>query len=223
MLNGTPLPVLLTVIVLACPSVLRAQPPPSAPPAAAAWEIEPYVGVARHSPAGSHLGATANRDHVFLAVHLTGAIVRWQRLTVAYAPELVPLLLVSNTPTYHTATLRDTFTIRIPDGRKAVAGVGLSPVGFEGRVRVAPRLRLYAATATGIVMFTRATPVPNARSFNFTFEFGGGGDYRIRRAWWLRLGYKFHHFSNANSAPDNPGVDAKVFMVGLAHAIGKGQ
>jgi hypothetical protein len=37
---------------------------------------------------------------------------------------------------------------------------------------------------------------------------------------WLRVGYKFHHLSNAKTAPSNPGVDAKVFLVGLERAIG---
>ena len=36
----------------------------------------------------------------------------------------------------------------------------------------------------------------------------------------LRVGYKFHHLSNAFTAPLNPGIDAAVFLVGFERAIG---
>ena len=210
----------LVIVLLLAPAVAWAQEPPTAA-ADPTWEIEPYVGVARNSPAGTHLGATPDRNHLFLGVHVTGTLLRWHRLAIAYAPEVIPLLALSDNPTYHSVS-QMSFDIRVQDGQKAVAGIGISPVGFEARVRLASRVRLYAATAAGIVMFTRATPVPDARSLNFTFEVGGGGDYQLCRGWWLRVGYKFHHLSNANSAPQNPGVDANAVTIGLGHAVGKG-
>ncbi len=36
----------------------------------------------------------------------------------------------------------------------------------------------------------------------------------------LRLGYKFHHLSNAKSAIRNPGVDGKVWLVGIERTFG---
>src|SRR5205814_2730809 len=107
------------------------------------------------------------------------------------------------------------------DGRGAVAGFAVSPVGFEGRLNLGSRVRLYSATAAGFVMFTRPTPDLETRRFNYTFEYGGGAECRVGAAWWLRIGYKFHHFSNAFSKFDNPGVDANVLMVGLGRAVGK--
>ncbi len=211
----------LFVVALIWPSLAAAQNLSERSGTPVPWEVEPYVGAAAHSPAGTHLGATPGRNHLFVGVHITGRILAWKELAIAYAPELLPLLLVSDTPTYHTVTLAQMGSYRQPDGRKTVAGFGFSPVGFEGRVGIGPRVRAYIATATGVVMFTRATPVPDARRFNYTFEVGGGVDYQVRRGWWLRAGYKFHHFSNANSALDNPGVDAKVLMIGVARGIGR--
>ena len=203
--------------MLALPAVARAQ-------AERTWEIAPYVGVARHSPAGTHLGQEPGRNHLFLGVHLTAALLRARGFTLAFAPEIVPLLLVSDNPTYHVVRRPDVaelFQERVIDGQRTVAGVGGSPIGFEGRLLVGPRLRVYIATAAGFLMFTRATPDPYARAFNYSFEFGGGLDYRLRHAWIVRVGYKFHHFSNGNSALSNPGVDAEVVMIGLAHGVGR--
>jgi opacity protein-like surface antigen len=221
-MTRTKLQSLLLLVLLLCPSFARAQDRPADPAADPPWEIEPYVGIAWNSPAGTHLGTTPNRDHLFVGVHITATLLRWRRFAIAYAPELVPLLVVSNNPIYHTVSAQGLLSYRVVDGRKAVAGMGLSPVGFETRVHLGSHLRLYSASAAGIVMFTRSTPVPDARSFNFTFEVGGGGEYRIRRGLWLRVGYKFHHLSNGNSAQENPGVDANVWMIGLARAVGKG-
>ena len=217
------LPLILTLLL--CPPLARAQNSGVVQSTEPAWEIEPYIGVARDSPAGTHLGMTAGYDHFFLAAHLTGTILRWQRLTIAYAPEVVPLLMVSGHPTFEIPEsgllVVPGSPPSFPQGIRRVAGIGGSPVGFEGRVRVASRVRLYTATAAGLIMFARPAPLPDSRRLNYTFEVSGGGELLVHRGWWLRVGYKFHHFSNGNSAPDNPGVDAKVVMIGIAHRLGR--
>lgn len=197
-------PLIAGVLLLVGAGPALAQSPP---PADRPLELEPYVGIARHSPVGGFLGQTPDRNHLFFGLHMTATVARWQWLTIGYAPE-VALIVVSNTPT-------------TSDGVAPVAGFAVSPIGFEGRVGVGNRWRVYGATAAGFVMFTRPTPVPESRRFNYTFELGFGADYRVADDWWLRVGYKFHHFSNAYSAPENPGVDGKVLMVGLGHALGK--
>jgi hypothetical protein len=217
-------PLLLFLLLSSSPA--RAQDSPATQPSEPTWEIEPYVGVARHSPAGTHLGTTPDRNHLFLGVHVTGTAIRWRRLVVAYAPEVVPLLLLSNTPTLaktdpsqglDPSSVDSTFY----GGVRTVAGIAVSPVGFEARVRVGGRLRLYTAMAAGFAVFGVPVPLPGARRFNYTFEGGGGMDFRFRLGWWLRAGYKFHHLSNGNSSRINPGVDAKVVMIGISHGIGR--
>src|SRR5437773_5765595 len=64
------------------------------------WEAGPYVGVARHSLVGTHWGVTPDRNHLFIGVHITVNMVRSRRWTFGYAPEVVPLLLISNNPKY---------------------------------------------------------------------------------------------------------------------------
>jgi hypothetical protein len=100
-------------------------------------------------------------------------------------------------------------------GRGPVYGFGANPLGLEllgPRVRA---IRPYVGAAGGFLWFTRNTPEPEARRLNATFEAGGG--LRVARGAHhsLLVGWKFHHLSNAWTAPYNPGLDGNVFYVGF--------
>lgn len=195
-------------------------------------ELTTYTGVAVHSPVGRHLGVILNRDHLFLGVHPTWMLERNQRWSIHWAPE-VALLLVSDNPSYRRTTDPDVFAQYevheglyvapgyVALGQGAVAGFAVSPIGVEGPLRTSTRWRLYAAGAAGAVWFTRDVPVPGARAFNFTFEYGGGAIRQLTDRSSLRIGYKFHHLSNAYTVPVNPGLDANVWVVGWQHAFGR--
>lgn len=93
-------------------------------------------------------------------------------------------------------------------------GIVFAPFGLSLQLPVARDVELFGAGAVGALWFNRSVPVPNARAFNVTLEWGGGIDLPIASAQHLRLGYKFHHLSNVYSALENPGIDANVFYVG---------
>jgi hypothetical protein len=42
---------------------------------------------------------------------------------------------------------------------------------------------------------------------------------RVGGAHWVRAGYKYHHLSNAYTAPLNPGVDGHVLHAGYQWAV----
>jgi hypothetical protein len=174
-----------------------------------------YLGVAHKSPVGAHLGVIPNRDHFFAGVHLTANVLRRERWAIAWAPEVVPLLIVSDNPRYETTPLAGQRSR--PDyfvtGAGPVYGFAVSPIGVEGQLRLSDRWRMYAAGAAGVVWFTRDVPVPGALSTDFTMEWGGGV-IRQFGAGALRTGYKFHHLSNAYRSPQNPGLDGNVFLIG---------
>ena len=67
-------------------------------------------------------------------------------------------------------------------------------------------------------MFTRDVPVPNSRQLNLTFDFGAGVTIFLNQDTAISGGYKFHHLSNAYSAPQNPGLDANIFYIGISSA-----
>src|SRR6266850_2716076 len=112
------------------------------------WELGPYVGVARHSLVGTHLGVTPDRNHLFLGLHATFPFVRSRRWTLSYAPEAVPLLLISNNPKYRDLQAAGGH-ITVEDGRGPVAGFAISPMGLESQIRLTSRWRGYAAGAAG--------------------------------------------------------------------------
>jgi Lipid A 3-O-deacylase (PagL) len=185
------------------------------------WSLGPYFGISRHSPVGSHWGVTPDRHHVLVGIHATVTILERQRWALSYAPELVPLVVVTNNPTYRMARAATGQPLAIvEDGASPVTGVAFAPIGLETRVALTSRWRAYGAGALGGVWFTRQVPIFEARAFNFTFEFGGGLQFRLGARTWLRAGYKFHHLSNAQTAPANPGVDAKVFLIGFDRTFG---
>ena len=190
------------------------QPPVTHPPTPR-WEITPYVGVAVHSPAGWYLGITPDRDHLFLGVHANVNFVRRERWTLAYAPEVVPLLVVSDNPRLVRFT-DETGSGLIAGDPGPVAGFAVSPFGVEAQRRLGDRWRTFGALAVGCVWFSREVPVPFSRSFNYTLEYGGGLLWRHGPRTSLRIGYKFHHLSNNYTAYENPGLDAHVFLLGVS-------
>ena len=197
------------------PATAGAQTTTDPDPRAPRVEITPYAGVAFDSAGGTYLGIIPDRNHLFLGAHMTVAVVRKPRWTFAYAPEIVPLLVVSDNP--HVVELRDSFGTYLAAGDPGpVFGFGFSPLGAEVQRAISSHTRLFGAFAGGVMWFTRPTPTIFARKFNYTLEYGGGIQWRHshRTAW--RLGYKFHHLSNNYTAYDNPGLDGHVFFAGVS-------
>lgn len=196
------------------------------------WEIGPYLGVGRHSLVDTSLdlGLTPDRDHVFIGLHFTRELASPHNVVIAYAPEVVPLLIITNTPKYVTGQYHYSAVCGPGCGatayvisviREPVAGFAVSPIGLESRFPVRERWNLYATGAAGSVWFTRPVPDMLGRRFNFTFEIGTGVRWSYSSRTSLRLGFKFHHLSNAGTAQRNPGIDGAIFMVGFDRAVGR--
>jgi hypothetical protein len=60
---------LVVVAAMVIPSGLAAQSPAHDQPSLPRWEVGPYIGVARQSPAGRYLGVIPDRYHLFLGLH----------------------------------------------------------------------------------------------------------------------------------------------------------
>ena len=181
--------------------------------------IGAWAGASFYAPVGTWFGHTPDR-HLYLA----GARGEWVLETagpfaLAATIDVIPLAVVSHNPTYRVVEFSPTPTeksrIKEMTGAAPVYGAGLNPIGLELFGSRVAGARLYLAGAAGGLWFTRETPEPNARRFNFTFEYGGGLRLPLRSGRSLLLGYKFHHLSNAYTAPRNPGLDGNVFYLGL--------
>jgi opacity protein-like surface antigen len=120
--------------------------------------------------------------------------------------------------------------VQSPDGRGAVTieghhapvlGFAFSPIGLESGIGLSGRWVAYTEGAVGGVWFTRQVPVLHSSGFNFTFQVGGGLQWQRSPRTRVRLGYKFHHLSNARTGDENPGIDANVLLVGVERTLGR--
>ena len=187
------------------------------------WYVGPYLGTAHNSPGGDKWGSIGDRDHYILGVRGSTEVLRWGSFSLAFAPEIVPVIVITNNPTYHTVTVirggvaRET---QVEDGSAPVLGIGFAPLGTEALLRVGSRVQGFAAIAVGVAWFTREVPVANSKAYNYTAELGGGVLWEYRPGRRLRFGYMFHHLSNAWSAVENPGLDGDVFYLGWERLVG---
>lgn len=103
--------------------------------------------------------------------------------------------------------------------RRTVAGQGISPAGF--RMNLLPRHRLQPTFSVlgGYMFSTEQVPISHAGSYNFTFEFGGGLEFYRTPTQSMRLEYQIQHFSNGNTAVENPGVDSG--LIKLTYTFGR--
>lgn len=201
-------------VAVACLLAARTGGAQSPGPGLGAWAMAPFVGAARHSPAGDHWGTTPDRNHLFMGVHFATPVLRVGPLALQYAPNVVPLVVVSNNPRY-TTVVTSGIPRKVESGRKPVFGAGLVPFGLQLEARAGRTASLYSMAALGGVWFSDYMPQDGARRFNFSIEFGGGLYLRANHAHAIQLGYKFHHLSNMYTARQNPGVDAHVVYAGL--------
>ena len=94
----------------------------------------------------------------------------------------------------------------------------MQPAGFVWKFLPGHRLQPTASWQGGLLLSAKEIPVQYAGSFNFTYEFGAGLEYYLAARRSLRLGYHIHHYSNKDTAENNPGVDNGFFK--LSYAFG---
>ena len=187
------------------------------------WDIGPYLGTAHNSPGGEKWGAIADRDHYFIGVRGSAPVLRLGGFTLAYAPEIVPIIVVTDNPTYHWVTVirgGAARRIQVEDGTAPVFGAGIAPLGSEALLRLTPRSQAFVSAAVGVAWFTREVPVANSKAYNYTSALGGGLVWEYSAGRRLRFGYMFHHLSNGWSAQENPGLDGDVFYIGWEAKVG---
>lgn len=181
-----------------------------------------WLGASLDSPTGGGFGGTTpGRRHLLAGLRAEWVIDVAGPVALAATADVVPLAIVTRTLTYRRVTVPSpapdfpAFTIDMPIREAPVYGAGITPFGLALHARRTSRVRPFVAAAAGGLWFTRNTPVPGARRFNFTAEFGGGVELVRASGGSVVLAYRRHHLSNAGSARENPGLDGDVFTVGL--------
>jgi hypothetical protein len=195
-------------------SVVGAQAPIDQRQATGTWSVSPWVGGGTHSPAGYNWGTTPDRSHLFVGIHFATPVLRAGPLSFMYAPNLMPLIVVTNNPRYKWIETNG-IPRKVESGRGPVFGAGLSPFGLQGEMAVTRSVDLFSMAALGGAWFSDYMPQDGAKRFNFSIEFGGGVYIRTNHRHAIQIGYKFHHFSNMYTARENPGVDGQIFYLGM--------
>ncbi|MGA8086873.1 MAG: acyloxyacyl hydrolase [Terracidiphilus sp.] len=98
-------------------------------------------------------------------------------------------------------------------GRRWTAGEAMSPMGLQLNFLPRNKTQVFLIGHGGYIYSTRAIPVENAGSFNFTFDGGVGVEFYRTNTQSIRAEYRYHHFSNKNTADANPGADNGTFQV----------
>jgi hypothetical protein len=211
------LPLVLLTIALGTARRAPAQSTVSSRPSLGAW-----AGASFYAPGGHFLGGETDRDLYLAGIRAEWTLESGEHFALAATMDAIPLAVVTRNPYYTNQVVgfaRNRRGDRIPilnqTGRGPVFGFGANPLGLE---LLGPRLhavRPYLGAAAGFLRFTRNTPEPEARRLNATFEIGTGLRIARRQGRALLVGWKFHHLSNAWTAPYNPGLDGNVFYVGF--------
>lgn len=106
-----------------------------------------------------------------------------------------------------------TYTYLNTCGRRWTVGEAMSPVGLQLNFLPRNKMQLFLTGHGGYMYSTRPVPVINAGSFNFTFDGGAGVEFYRSHSQSIRAEYRYHHFSNKETAAVNPGVDNGIFQI----------
>lgn len=186
------------------------------PPVYGAW-----VAGAHASPFRTRTGVPGRRDFYLGAIRMGWPIGGDHRARVAnvqYFVDILPFAVTTGMPDY-TWDRRCRPGFMCPGAtptRHTVYAFGVTPIGWSLSLG-GPRARLTLEASGGGLWFARPIPDPEATRFNFTASVGPTLDLAVGPTSTLRLGYLWHHTSNAGTGRINPGLDTGILSVGLLH------
>ncbi|MBI4459610.1 MAG: acyloxyacyl hydrolase [Acidobacteria bacterium] len=135
------------------------------------------------------------------------AYLRWGRIVTAphgprflrgnleYAVELVPLMLIRQPST--------------------VIGEGLNPLVLQYNFTSNPKWNPFVQVGGGVLLTSEKVP-PQTSQFNFTPQGGVGMYWNGWHEATVSFGVRYHHISNASTAPRNPGRNSLLFYTGIS-------
>lgn len=211
---------LLIVIVLLGAAGLAQEPAAASKPAPLpeardqqqfSQEFGFWGGYAANSPL--NIGVSPDRKFLSLNGRYSIVVLTSRHTSLRWVSEVVPVaILWQPTGQYYDSRLNATLTQ--PANTKYA--FGLTPLGLQFNVMRHRKVQPFAGIDGGFLVFNGAVPVPDARAFNFTFSFGGGVEIFTSDHNSLTLGFKYHHLSNNETAPANPGVDSPMVYAGYS-------
>ena len=163
---------------------------------------------------------TEGRGFSMLNVRFTRNLGTRKGITYQYFFELTPLVVAFNNEVKNTKYISEKETPKEPKTiRKTAYGFGFQPVNFRFIFKPTSRIKPFVQIGAGMMFFNQKMPVPEATSYNFTGDFGGGvyiltDREQARKA--ITISYRYFHISNFNTSKFNPGYNANIFSVGYS-------
>ncbi len=166
-------------------------------------------GAADEGGSGRALTVFVSKGHAVsingsLAIDLRSAGVRWSR---RWRPSGGGWLRGNPTLSVEVAPIVEF------DQEPAARGPGINLI-YEHRLMPTASLHPVFRAGTGILVADREVP-PGATRLNFSLLVGFGLDIDLSERWQLAPEYRFHHVSNANTGPVNPGTNSHTLVLGI--------
>ena len=155
---------------------------------------------------GHAFGNAQDRSLAFVALRYARTVGNLGPVNFRYVIEARP-----------AAYLGDLRTVNGHTRRTYVYSGGFSPIGVE--MTLAPRRRIhpFLACSGGFLYFTDHVLVPTGESqFQFTIYNTYGAEFALSHGRSVKIGYMYHHFSNANLTPDNYALDTHTIIAGFS-------
>ena len=218
-------------LVIASPAVARAQGPEATVAndtletrSSSKWIPAPtlfgaWVAGAHNSEFRTRTGIPGRRDFYLGAVRMGWFVRGYDPSRVAnlqYFIDVVPFAVSTGMPEYvWDRRCRPGFMCPGATSINHTAhGFGITPFGWTLSVG-GHSARVNLEASGGGLWFSRRVPDPEATRFNFTATVGPSLDVTVGPNSALRIGYLWHHTSNAGTGRINPGLDSGILSIGL--------
>jgi hypothetical protein len=172
-------------------------------------EVGVWAGYSPDSMVG--IGKVLDRKFFELDGQYALTMLASRRVAWKWVSEVVPVALLNEPTEYYFNPKHQLTNSR---AGATTYGSGVTPLGMQVNFWNGHRVQPFFDAHGGMLYFTRQEPVPGSSQFNFTFNFGTGVQVFAWKRSSLLLGYKYHHISNASTAPQNPWVDSNEVYAG---------
>ncbi len=159
------------------------------------------------------IGVTTDRRLFTLNGKYSIVVLNSGNTALRWVSEVVPLAVLHQPTEQYLDTARGGVFTQQAATKYAF---GVTPLGLQFNMARHRKIQPFTDIHAGLLYFNDNVPVPNARRFNFTFNFGAGVEFYHTDRSALVAGFKYHHFSNNETAPANPGVDSPIVYLGYS-------
>jgi hypothetical protein len=157
------------------------------------------------------IGKAEDRKFAELNAQYAFTLLAGRGMALKYIAELVPAACLNEPNEWYLNNQHQVTGFRTGH---TTYGAGFTPLGLQVNFFNGHRVQPFFDAHGGMIYFTRQEPVPDSSQFNFTFNFGAGVQVFTSRRSSLLAGFKYHHISNDETAPQNPGVDSPEIYAG---------